>query len=120
MDADELKDRTLQFALRALKVVQALEENRAPLRIQSQLVGSSTSVAANYRACCRAKSTKDFIHKMGTCVEEADETAFWLELIIKAEYLPENRISPLLAEANEITAILNASLHTAKKNQNRG
>jgi four helix bundle protein len=83
MKADELKDRTKQFALRVLKLVAALPKTIEGRAIASRLVRRGTSVAANYRATCRARSKAEFIAKVGVVLEEADETLLWLELFLK-------------------------------------
>src|SRR5690242_14831434 len=101
----ELKARTRLFALRILKLVAALPKNIEGRAIANQLVRCGTSVAANYRAACRARSKLEFIAKMGVVLEEADETQLWLELIIEGKLLPSERIQSLLNEANELVAI---------------
>jgi four helix bundle protein len=116
MKPDELKDRTKQFALRVLKLVAALPKTIEGRAIASQLVRSGTSVAANYRATCRARSKAEFIAKIGIVLEEADETLLWLELISEANLLPSKRVDPLLAEANELVAIMAASRRSASSN----
>src|SRR5450755_2324413 len=98
MKPDELKDRTKQFALRVLKLVAALPKTVEGRAIAAQLVRSGTSVAANYRATCRARSKSEFIAKIGVVLEEADETLLWLELIIESGLFPKNRVEPLLLE----------------------
>ncbi|MCA1659876.1 MAG: four helix bundle protein [Verrucomicrobiaceae bacterium] len=108
-----MKHRTKQFALRILKMADALPTSRSGNAIANQVVRSGTSVAANYRALCRSKSRADFINKTSIAEEEADETAFWLELILDAGLLTSTRVQPLLKEADEITAILVASRKTA-------
>ena len=113
MNEPQMKNRTKQFALRILKVADALPTSRSGNAIANQIVRSSTSVAANYRALCRSKSRADFINKTSIVEEEADETGFWLELIVDAGLLSSNRVKPLLAEAGELTAILVASRKTA-------
>jgi four helix bundle protein len=116
MNSDELKKRTQQFALRVMALSDALPHTPSGRVIAYQLVKSGTSVSANYRAACRGKSKADFISKLGTVLEEADESAFWLELIIAGELLPEARVQPLHQEANELTAIFTTSLKSAKRN----
>ena len=113
MNEPQMKNRTKQFALRILKMADALPTSRSGNAIASQIVRSSTSVAANYRALCRSKSRADFINKTSIVEEEADESGFWLELIVDAGLLSAKRIKPLLDEADEITAILVASRKTA-------
>lgn len=109
-----MKYRTKDFALRIIRVVSALPKNVVADSIGRQLVRSGTSVAANYRAACRAKSRADFVAKMGTVEEEADETAFWLELLAEAELVPRPKLVALQTEADEITAIIVASIRTAR------
>lgn len=109
MNENELKQRTKRFALRVIKLVGALPKNVEGRAIGAQLVRSGTSVGANYRAACRGRSKAEFIAKLGTVEEEADESAYWLELIIDSGLLKEGRVKPLLQEANELTAIMAAS-----------
>ncbi len=89
MTSDELKKRTKQFALRVLKLVAALPDSIAGRAIGGQLARSGTSVGANYRAACRGRSKAEFIAKRGTCEEEADESAFWMEVIIEGNLLKQ-------------------------------
>ena len=112
-----MKQRTKQFALRVLKFADALPKTRSGNAIGGQIVRSGTSVAANYRALCRAKSRADFINKTSIVEEEADESCFWLELLVDAGLLGSRQVQPLLQEANEITAILVASRKTAAGRQ---
>src|SRR5256886_15623598 len=105
MTPEELKVRTKQFALRVLKLVAALPKTIEGRAIASQLVRCGTSVAANYRAACRARSRTEFIAKLGIVLEEADETQLWLELIIDSKLLSAKRVQPLLDEAGELVAI---------------
>jgi four helix bundle protein len=113
MNEREMIARTKQFALRIMKLVGALPKSIQGRAIASQLMRSGTSVAANYRAACRSRSKAEFIAKLGTVEEEADETAFWLELIIEGSLLTAAQIQPLLIEAGEIVAITAASKKTA-------
>jgi len=110
-----LKKRTKEFALGVIRVVGALPPTIAGKNIGNQIMRSGTSVAANYRAACRARSRAEFAAKLGTVVEEADETAFWLEIIDEAGILPKERIELLLKEANELSAIFVSSRKTASK-----
>ena len=105
------------FALRVLEVVEALPATPKGRNMADQLCRSGTSVAANYRAACRAKSRADFISKLGTVEEEADETIFWLELICRSKILPAQRLDSLIQEANEILSMVVASIRTAKRNR---
>jgi four helix bundle protein len=115
MNAQDLKERTKQFALRVMRLVDVLPNTPKGRAIASQLVRSGTSVAANYRAACRGRSKAEFIAKVGIVEEEADETALWLELIIDDKLLPEKKVAPLLKEANEVTAIMAASYISASR-----
>ena len=116
MTADELKLRTKQFALRIIRLVAALPKTIEGRAIADQLVRSGMSVAANYRAACRARSRIEFIAKMGVVLEEADETQLWLELIIESKLLPVKRVEALLEEASELVAIFVASRKSASSN----
>ena len=113
MNEPQMKNRTKQVALRVLNLADALPTSRSGNAIANQLVRSGTSVAANYRALCRSKSRADFVNKTSIVEEEADETGFWLELIVDAHLLSAKRVNPLLDEASEITAMLVASRKTA-------
>lgn len=112
---EELKIRYKAFALRVMKMVEALPSGLSADVIAKQVVRCATSVAANYRAACRARSKAEFIAKLGIVEEEADETLFWLEMIEEAELLPASRLEALKTEANEIVAITVTSIKTAKK-----
>ena len=115
MDKQELQRRPKQFALRILKLADALPNTAAGRAISGQLVRSAMSVGANYRAACRARSRVEFAAKLGTVLEEADESLYWLEMIRDAKMLPESKISLLLQEADEITAIIAAGRKSATK-----
>ena len=117
MDADELRDRTKKFALRIIKLVNALPKTVTGRAIGNQLIRCGTSVGANYRAACRGRSKAEFNSKLHIVLEEADESAFWLEIIIEAELLSKKMVQPLLNEANELTAIFSKSYFTAKQNR---
>ena len=114
--ATELKGRTKHFAVRVVKLFRSLPRTDEARVIGRQVLRSGTSVAANYRAVCRARSKAEFIAKIGVVVEEADETVFWLELLVETGIVPQARMVDLLAEANELLAIFAASQHTAKRN----
>lgn len=113
--SDELKRRTKAFALRVIRLVNALPRAAAGGVIGRQLLRSATSVGANYRAACRARSKADFVAKMGIVEEEADETCFWLELLSESGLVSGSRLANLMAEANEIVAIVVASIKTARR-----
>jgi len=114
MTAEELKDRTKKFAIRVVKMCRALPRSEEARIIRQQVLRSATSVAANYRAVCRARSRAEFIAKIGIVVEEIDETAFWLELLVDLELVSAQRMVGLMRETNELLAIMAASQHTAK------
>ena len=113
----DLKARTKQFALRVMKLVDSLPRTIQGRAVANQIIRSATSVAANYRAACRARSRAEFIAKIGVVEEEADETVFWLELIIDSALLTETRTRPLLSEAGELVAIMAASRKSAFGNR---
>ena len=115
MNADELKKRTKQFALRILKLVAALPNTVTGRAIGGQLVRAGTSVGANYRPACRGRSKAEFVAKMGTCEEEGDESAYWMEVIIEGELLKRNQVEPLLKEAEELTRIFAQSRISASR-----
>src|SRR5215472_14855714 len=106
MDKRELQNRTKQFALRVLKLLDAVPHTPAGRAISSQLVRAATSVGANYRSACRPRSRAEFAAKLGIAVEEADESLYWLELIRDSRLVSEDKLSLLLKEADELTAIL--------------
>ncbi|QCQ22108.1 four helix bundle protein [Desulfoglaeba alkanexedens] len=114
MDKEDLKERTKQFALRVMKLIDSLPNTVSGRAIAGQLVRAGTSVGANYRSACRGRSKAEFTAKLGTVVEEADECCFWLELIMDGDLIPRNRVEPLHQEANELTAIFVSSIRTAK------
>ena len=115
MNADELKRRTKQFGLRVLKLVGALPKTVQGRAIGAQLVRSGTSVGANYRAACRGRSKAEFVAKLGTVEEEADESAFWMEMIIEGGLLNQKQVESLLIEANELTRIMARSRISAAR-----
>ncbi len=114
MTEDELKRRTKEFALRIIKLVDALPNNTVGRAIGNQLVRCGTSVGANYRAACRARSKAEFIAKLGIVLEEADENGYWLELIIDSGLMEKKLVDPLISEAGELTAIFTSSINSAR------
>lgn len=114
MRKDELLTRTKRFGLRIIRLVDALPDTSAGRAIGGQLVRCGTAVGANYRAACRARSRAEFVAKIGIVEEEADESAYWLEMIIEASLLEKRKVSDLLKEAEELTRIMAASRITAK------
>jgi four helix bundle protein len=110
----DLRDRTKRFALRILKLCDALPKTDGARAIGRQLLRSGTSVAANYRAAGRARSRAEFVARMGVVVEEADESVFWLELLVESGMIPKARLDDLVAEANKLLSIFVASQKTAR------
>ena len=117
MNDQELKLRTKKFAHRCVKLALALPNTYLGNHIKGQLIRASTSVAANYRATCLAQSKAAFIAEISIVIEEADESAFWLEFIIDENLLKKERVQPLFLEAQELTAIFVKSRITAEKNK---
>jgi len=114
MDEQDFKRRTKRLALRVIELVEELPKSRTADVLGRQLLRSGTSVGANYRAACRGKSTADVLAKLAIVEEEADETVYWLELVVEAEIVPEARVTPLLKESNEIVAMTVASIKTLR------
>lgn len=112
MNKEELKQRTKKFALRILKLVNSLPNAITGRAISNQLVRSGTSVGTNYSAALRARSTAKFISKLKIVIEEADETVFWLEIIIESNLIKKKLVNTLLQEANEIVAIMVSTCKT--------
>ena len=112
--AEELKNRSKQFAIRSIRLAQTLPKTDVARVIGRQLLRSATSVDANYRAVCRARSKTEFIAKIGIVVEEIDESVLWLELLVDTNIVAQSRLEGLLKEATELLAIFAASQHTAK------
>jgi four helix bundle protein len=119
MSNENLKLRMKQFALAVIKFFETLPNNETCRILGRQLLRAGTSVGANYRAACRAKSTADFIGKMGTVEEEADESSYWLELLVEDGEVSAAKAAPLIKEANELLAITVASINTARKSGGR-
>jgi four helix bundle protein len=115
MTNEDLKNRTKQFALRIIRLGKSLKGDDIDKILVRQLIRSATSVAANYRAAIKAKSKKDFIYKLNVIEEEADESYFWLELIAETEIIKADKLSLLINEARELTAIFTAQGKTAKE-----
>jgi four helix bundle protein len=113
----ELRERTKKFAVRIIRLFQALPKSSEAQILGRQLLRCGTSVAANYRAVCRARSKAEFIARMGIVAEEADENVLWLELLEETGILKPEKLSAISAEAKELTAIFSASLKTAKGNE---
>lgn len=118
--AKQMQERTMLFALRVIRMSQKLPKSEEATVMRRQILRSATSVAANYRAVCRAKSAADFASKMKTVIEEADETALWLEMLVRSEIAKEAQLKELRAEADEILRICSASHSTLTRNQRKG
>jgi four helix bundle protein len=114
MNEQQFKNRTKQLGVRIIRMVDALPQSRSADVIGRQILRSATSVGANYRAACRAKSPADIINKLKIVEEEADETLFWQELLIEAELVPQARLAELIAETDEILAMTVASIKTLR------
>ena len=115
----DLKKRTKRFALDIIHFIDTVPRDDASRILAKQLLRAATSVGANYRSACRAKSNADFINKMGTVEEEADESGSWLELLREAGKVVDTQVSALLREANELVAISVASINTARRSGGR-
>lgn len=111
---DDLAQRLVEFAARIGKVVDALPDTRLGRHIAGQLVRCGTAGAPNYAEARGSESTKDFIHKLGICLKELRESQCWLELIVRAELLPEARLNQLIDESDQLIAIIVKSIATAK------
>jgi four helix bundle protein len=114
MTPEQMKERKKRFAIRIIRLVEALPKRGIGGHIGGQLLPAGTSVGSNYRAACRARSQAEFIAKLGIVEEEADESLYWMELLIAAGLIPEKRLSPLMQEADEILSIVVSSITTAR------
>ena len=119
MNTDDLKQRTQGFALRVIRLAESLPKALGASVIGRQLLRAGTSVGANYRAACRARSKADFISKMGIVEEEADESVYWMELLAEARLVSREKLAPLIEEANELVAIMVASINTTRKGRRK-
>jgi four helix bundle protein len=109
-----MKQRTKSYALRVIRVVSSLQNNVVGRNIGGQLLRAGTSVAANYRAACRARSRADFLSKLGIVEEETDESLFWQELLVEAGILEPAKLVKLMKEGNEILSIIVATRKTVR------
>lgn len=116
---EQLKIRTKQIGLEVIKLVDELPNKPSAWAIAKQIIRSSTSIGANYRAACRAKSSADFINKLKIVEEESDETQYWLEVLEESKLINSGRIEVVKKEVNEIISIVVASIKTARENENR-
>ncbi len=114
---EQIKIRTKQVGLEIIKLIDELPNKTSSWAIARQVIRSSTSVGANYRAACRAKSSADFINKLKIVEEEADETIYWLEILEESKLVSEERVSALKIEVNELLAIVVSSIKTVKSKQ---
>jgi len=114
MDELAFKQRTKKLAVQVIELVETLPKSRAADVIGRQLLRSGTSIGANYRAACRGKSTADVLSKLATVEEEADETAYWLELLVEGTIVPQPQIADLIKETNEVVAMTVASIKTLR------
>lgn len=119
MNKQDLQKRTKAFAPRVIQLVDVLPKRRSADVIGGQLLRSATSVAANYRAACRARSQAEFIAKLGIVEEEADESEGWMDLLADANLIPRSKVAALISEASKLTAITVASIKTARNNLKR-
>ncbi len=119
MKHQNLQIRTMQFALQIIQFCEQLPKDEASTVLKRQLLRSGTSVGANYRAACRAKSKPAFISKMGDVLEEADESGYWIDLLIESGKVDRKAATPLVKEASELVAICISSINTAKQNSPR-
>jgi len=118
MNADKnLRERTIAFALRIIRMVSALPRSPAAGVLGNQALRSGTSVGAQYREACRSRSVAEFISKMESCIQELDETDYWMELLADGGVVPPKRLVDLRQETDELIAIFTASVKTAKRNK---
>ena len=115
MTKEEMKLRTKKYALRVIKAVQALPNDRVANVLGSQFLRAGTSVGANYRAACRAKSTADFVNKLKIVEEEGDESLFWMELLVESGIVSQRKLGELMKEGDEIVSIVVAALKTTRQ-----
>ena len=114
MDEQKFKEKTKRLALQVMRVVEMLPKRQTAQVLGRQLLRAATSVAANYRAACRGKSTADVIAKLGLVEEEADESLYWMELLIESKLMPATILTEPVSEANEIVAMTVASIKTLR------
>jgi len=114
MDEETFKQRTKGFGLSVIRLVETLPRSRTAEVLGKQLLRAGTSVGANYRAACRGKSTSDVVAKLSIVEEEADESIYWIELLVEAGVVAPNRVDVLKEEANELLAMTVASIKTLR------
>ena len=115
MNEQDFKDRTKQFAMRVIRLVAAMPRGLAAEVIGRQLLKSGTSVGANYRSACRGRSAADVISRLSIVEEEADESLFWMELLIEAGLMPQQKLASLMKEGSELLAMVVASIKTLRR-----
>jgi len=116
---EQLKRRTKQFGLRAIRVVQALPNGKVADVIGRQLLRAATSVGANYRSALRGRSTAEFLSRLGVVEEETDESPYWMEMLVEADLVGQQRLTALMKEANEIASIIVAAIKTTRSRHRR-
>lgn len=114
-DTQNLYDRTEEFALRVIRMVRALPGDYVSQVMGKQVLRSGTSIGANYREAARSRSKQEFIAKLGDCLKEAEETAYWFNLLVRSETVTAEKMAPLRGECQELVAILTASINTARR-----
>jgi four helix bundle protein len=119
MTEKEFKDKTKQVALRIIRLTESLPSTYTAQILGKQLLRSATSIGANYRAACRAKSTADLLHKLAIVEEEADETLYWLELLVDSGIVPEKKLSELRKDINSVVAMTVASIKTLRSGKSK-
>ncbi len=116
MNREDLQSRTKQFGVRTIRLVDSLPKSKSAGVIGKQLLRSATAIGANYRSACRGRSRADFVSKLGIALEEADETLYWMEMLVESGLISKKQIADLIDEANQIVSILAASSKTARTN----
>lgn len=119
MTREEMKARTKKFALRIIRLVDALPRKRSAQTIGGQLLRAGTSVGSNYRAACRGRSEAEFVSKLGIVEEEADESLFWTEVLVESGIVPLARLASLMKEAEEILRIVVSAINTTRRGWHR-
>lgn len=117
MTEEQFKQRTKEYGLRIIRLVESLPSRRTASTIGHQLLRAGTCVGANYRAACRGRSVADTLSKLALVEEEADETLYWLELLVEADVVPENQLRDLMNEGDQIVAMTVASIKTLRERQ---
>ncbi|GMV97334.1 MAG: four helix bundle protein [Phycisphaerae bacterium] len=119
MTPEDMKSRTFQYGIRAIRLADALPQNRSAELNARRLIQHGTSVGANYRAACRAQSARDFVAKLGIVEEEADEALYWMEILVETGLMKASRPAASRKEGNEIIAIIIASIRSAREKARR-